>query len=429
MGKLWKGAARPQAVFSAAGRGGPRRLVAIGVTVAGTAALAIGLTLGGHSSPLSSRDARRQPVDPLPGGLHSTPEQDALAQVADTAAAQQALARGVSFTPPISPSVRVVAGQPDADGPAGHRLDHRPLAARILATQAPAPAPLVTPVSFRAPAPTPVPAPTQAAVVRVAQQTSRTEDAEQQAYNRQMREMLDQWTGRPPQTEVILPPSETGEPATPPSGARRIPAATPRDAVDPNAGLAGVTGAASSDLLVPAGRGIFAHPVLALSSDSASPAIFQADSGRLSGDRMIGTFLAQGNRLVIRITSVIHNGEPIGVDGFVVAPGTMEAGVATGVDQHYLSRFVLPAAAAFVQGLGSAIASSNTTAVISPFGGATTTQHLNLNQEFGVAAGVAASNIGSTLNAQAPKGPTITLDANVSVGVMFLTNVAANPRR
>ena len=103
----------------------------------------------------------------------------------------------------------------------------------------------------------------------------------------------------------------------------------------------------------------------------------------------------------------------------------MEAGVATGVDQHYLSRFILPAAAAFVQGLGSAIASSNSTAVIGALGGVTTTQHLNLNQELGVGAGVAASNIGSTLNAAAPKGPTITLDANVPVSVMFLTNVTS----
>ena len=41
-----------------------------------------------------------------------------------------------------------------------------------------------------------------------------------------------------------------------------------------------------------------------------------------------------------------------------------------------------------------------------------------------MAAGAAAQQIGNTLNAQAaPKGPTISLEANVSVGVMFLSNV------
>jgi intracellular multiplication protein IcmE len=112
----------------------------------------------------------------------------------------------------------------------------------------------------------------------------------------------------------------------------------------------------------------------------------------------------------------------------VIAPDTMEATVATGVDQHYLARFVLPAAAAFVQGLGQAIeTTSNTTAVLSPFGGATTTTSLNLPKQLGIAAGVAASNIGATINQAAPKGPTITLDANVSVGVIFLANVTYEP--
>ncbi|OYV49204.1 MAG: hypothetical protein B7X10_02120, partial [Burkholderiales bacterium 21-58-4] len=77
-------------------------------------------------------------------------------------------------------------------------------------------------------------------------------------------------------------------------------------------------------------------------------------------------------------------------------------------------------AAAFVQGLGNAIATtSNQVQVLSPLGGATTSTNLNFHQQLGVAAGVAAGQIGSTLDQDAPKGPTITLDANVAVGVML----------
>jgi intracellular multiplication protein IcmE len=154
----------------------------------------------------------------------------------------------------------------------------------------------------------------------------------------------------------------------------------------------------------------------------------QADSGPIAGDRMIGTFAKQVDRLVIHINTLIHNGENIGVDGLVTAPDTMEAGVATDVDQHYAARFILPAAAAFVAGLGQAIATtSNTAAVLSPFGGATTSTHLNIDQQLGVAAGASAAQIGSTLAAAAPKGPTVSLEANVAVGVMFLSNVTAHP--
>jgi intracellular multiplication protein IcmE len=114
----------------------------------------------------------------------------------------------------------------------------------------------------------------------------------------------------------------------------------------------------------------------------------------------------------------------------VIAPDTMEAAVASGVDQHYISRFLLPAAAAFVEGLGNAIATtSNTTQVLSPLGGATSTTNLNFHQQLGVATGVAAAQIGSTLAQEAPKGPTITLAANVAVGVMFLSDVKAPEER
>ncbi len=178
---------------------------------------------------------------------------------------------------------------------------------------------------------------------------------------------------------------------------------------------------------MPAGRGVYAHPVLALSSDETSPAVFQADSGPLAGDRMIGTFSKQANRLIIHISGIIHQGEQIGCDGVVIAPDTMEASVASEVDEHYIARFLLPAAAAFVNGLGQAIeTTSNTTAVLSPLGGATTSTHLNLPQQLGVAAGTAAGQLGTIINQEAPKGPTISLEANVSVGVMFLSNVVAH---
>ena len=151
------------------------------------------------------------------------------------------------------------------------------------------------------------------------------------------------------------------------------------------------------------------------------------DSGPIAGDRMLGSFARQGDRLIIHIGTIIHQGEELTADGVVIAPDTMEASVASDVDQHYLTRFILPAAAAFVEGLGNAIATtSNTTAVLSPLGGATTSTNLNFRQQLGVAAGTAAAEIGSVLNQAAPKGPTVSLEANVSVGVMFLQDVVSH---
>jgi intracellular multiplication protein IcmE len=270
-----------------------------------------------------------------------------------------------------------------------------------------------------------------------------------EAYARQIGDLFSQWSGRAPRTDVVLPPSDESGAAAPDdpepapgafsprtgsvgkAGDRHAPASsTPRKA-PPDQVRGGLppspaTGpaATAAEILIPAGRGVYAHPILAVNSDATSPVVMQADSGPIAGDRMIGTFAKQAERLVIHINTVVHQGQNIGVDGLVVAPETMEAGVASDVDQHYLTRFLLPAAAAFVQGLGQAIATtSNTAAVLSPFGGAAYSTHLNLNQQLGVAAGAAAGQIGSVLNQAAPKGPTVSLEANVAVGVMFLSNV------
>ncbi len=173
---------------------------------------------------------------------------------------------------------------------------------------------------------------------------------------------------------------------------------------------------------MPAGRGIYARTVLAASSDQGGPVVIEALSGPIAGDRMTGTFEKRDERLVVKLNSItLQDGTQQRIDALVIAPDSMETSVASSVDEHYVSRFVLPVAAAFVSGLGQAISQSNSTVVASPLGGATAFQRLNLGQQLGVGAGVAGAQFGAILNEAAPKGPTVNLDANVNVGVVFLS--------
>ena len=73
---------------------------------------------------------------------------------------------------------------------------------------------------------------------------------------------------------------------------------------------------------------------------------------------MVGSFTRENDRLVIHVNSIIHDGETLAANGVVIALDTMEASVATGVDQHDLARFTLLAAAAFVQRLRQALATT-----------------------------------------------------------------------
>ena len=78
-----------------------------------------------------------------------------------------------------------------------------------------------------------------------------------------------------------------------------------------------------------------------------------------------------------------------------------------------------------MSGLGQAVALGNSTSTVSPFGGTTQTfGPLTFKQEALVAGGAAATAVSTALNAETPKGPTVHLAANVSVGVMFLSNLS-----
>jgi intracellular multiplication protein IcmE len=415
-----------QGMWSGAGRAGPRRLLIIGVSSLALAVGLVAITLDGKSKPLVSYDARMQAVDANPAGLNSNQEQDALALDANDTAANAALRKGASYTPPLAASVPVVNDPPVFPPPA---VSAASLPAQHFVQPAPPPPP-PPPVVQQVDAPVfPPPLPgTSDQQAQGVQTADNSGDPQQTAYTSAINGLFSQWNGRPPTTDVVLPPppppqndtSSTGHASNTGLAGQNGSNATPSVAADPD------PAASATHVIIPAGRGIFAHPILALSSDETSPVVLQADSGPIAGDRMIGNFSRENDRLIINVYQIIHNGQPIACSGVVIAPDTMQAAVASGVDQHYIARFLLPAAAAFVEGLGNAIATtSNTTQVLSPLGGATSSTDLNFHQQLGVAAGAAAGQIGSTLDQDAPKGPTITLDANVAVGVMFISDVKA----
>ena len=404
-------------IFNRAAHAGPRRFLIIGGGVLTVAAGIVFVSMSGSSSPLASQVAKLPAVNPLPGGLQSNPQLDKLALATNQEEAAQAAQRGQSYTPPIA------ASQP---------IKPLPAAAAVIAPVPPPAQPAPEPLRFvpQAP-PTPVIQKVQYTPdpVHTVAQTAPTDPQELQNYNDAVRRLLRGWDGRSPRTDIQIEPTAVSDPAANRGGRPSGNGGAYRTSDTSRFGRG--SGPTRGRLLVPAGRGVFAHTILSVSSDSEGPVILQADSGPLAGDRMMGAFgkatsngTGSADRLVVRINTIEHQGQSIGVDGIVTAPDTMETTVASRVDQHYLARFALPAAAAFVQGLGQALeTTSNTTGVLSPLGGTSYTTQLNFPQQVGVGAGAAAAQIGNTLNREAPTGPTIHLDANVNVGVMFLADV------
>ena len=403
-------------LLGGAGRGGPLRLAGIVSVLAVAGGLAVLASM--HNSHLlpASQVAKMKPGNLLPGGLQGTPAQDALLKLDSQEKARKAEEKHESFTPSM-PSSYPFNGPPPSEVGLAASPGFEATVAKVETPPSPAivpePAPAYTPPERLAPEHEM----NGARVERIASDEGAAPAAAaeaQAAYQQRQKaigDMLNAWSSKAPQTTVVLEPTVLKE-----------------GAGDPSALGKGVGGATLPErVLVPAGRGVYAHTVVAVDSDTNGPIVLEADTGPIAGDRMIGSFSKSGaDRLIVRVETVAHRGKALESNGIVVSPDSMETAVATSVDQHYLERFVLPAAAAFVQGLGTAVAMGNSTTTVSPFGGATQTfGPLTVKQEAMIAGGAAAQAVGNAMTASIPKGPTVHLAANVSVGVMFLTNVSS----
>ena len=407
------------------GRAGPRRLALIGsgaILILGSIVVA---SFMGRAEAPQSRAAPMPAVNTLPGGPNSNTNQERLSLLHNQEQAATATREGRSFTPPLAPSRPL-------NGPL---IPVTPPVAPVVTPPAPASIPAQALRLATVPAPRPVPP--EARPIQQVAQTNQTDPQQDARFQAAVAEVVNGWGARPSRTDVVIPPTRSEqagrggeEEGTSGEGGRSYGQAREErnTATQPASTMARPL---PQQVLVPAGRGVYAHTVLAVNSDTGGPIVLQADTGPIAGDRLVGTFGRAGTSdlLVVKITSIVHNGQTIPADGVVIAPDTMETAVATSVDQHYLSRFLLPAAAAFVQGLGQALATtSNTQTVLSPLGGAAYSTHLNLEQQLGVGAGVAGARIGSALNQSAPRTSTVNLAANASVGIMFLSSVTVPQR-
>lgn len=398
--------------LSGAGGAGPRRLVVIAVVTA--TAVGVVLLVWSQSPRVEAPAnlARAPKADALPGGPHSTPAYTQLATDHDKNLSARAAAAGqssVASMPGSETATRIPPAPVTADPPRTREAGMPPPPA----TTAPMPP---RPVALLVSASPPV----------VVVQAAKPDDNQTKVYQAAIASLLAGWGGKAQATDVILRPEDAK--ATNDGASNRGAVASSDGvqaaaaAVQPVANARRIGGGhASGQVLMPAGRGIYARTVLAASSDQGGPVVVEALSGPIAGDRMTGTFEKKDDRLVVKLNSItLQDGTQQRIDALVIAPDSMETSVASSVDEHYVSRFMLPVAAAFVSGLGQAISQSNSTVVASPLGGATAFQRLNLGQQLGVGAGVGGAQFGAILKEAAPKGPTVKLDANVNVGVVFL---------
>ena len=357
-------------LFGGAGRGGPGRLVAIGGVLACMAGGAFLLSVRHGNGPPVSQVAKMKPGNLLPGGLQGTPAQDALQKEDSQEKAKAAEAAHKSYTPPIPSSTAFNGALPTEVGMGA------PVAPDVPAARPMPPAPAIV-----TPAPPTFTPPERPRVrpCRWRERDQRGARHENRGRGRRGRrslgggksareqrqkaigDLVNSWSSRPPQTTVVIEPTSLKQGADdPPASGNRLGAREPI-AASRAEGCSCRPDAASTPT-----RWSRSIP------DTNGPIVLEADTGPISGDRMIGTFSKSGiDRLIVKVETVEHRGAPLEANGIVIAPDSMETAVASSIDEHYVERFVLPAASAFMSGLGQAVALGNSTSTVSPFGGTT----------------------------------------------------------
>lgn len=118
-----------------------------------------------------------------------------------------------------------------------------------------------------------------------------------------------------------------------------------------------------SIIIMPAGEILYGQLITEANSDIPGPVLAQIASGPLKGSKVLGSFQTQNELITLNFNTLVYKGESLSIEAVAVDPNTTLPGMATEVDRRIFKRVVLPAAAAFVEGLSSAIAESGRTSV------------------------------------------------------------------
>lgn len=183
------------------------------------------------------------------------------------------------------------------------------------------------------------------------------------------------------------------------------------------------------EILLEPGRIEYAQLIIEANSDIPGPVLAELASGPLIGDRLIGGFTKQDDFLVLKFDTVVVDGVGLTANAIALDPETSRPGVVTDVDHKYFTRVILPAASAFISGIGSAIGDSGSTTVSAGAGTATTAQNpLNTKQEFFKGIAKASDKLSEVLNQDATNTqPRVRVAAGTHIGVLFTKAVTKAP--
>lgn len=180
-----------------------------------------------------------------------------------------------------------------------------------------------------------------------------------------------------------------------------------------------------SPAIVSAGTVLYGELLTEANSDIPAPILVQILSGPLKGARAIGSFQSTEDYIILGFQTVImddkeYKGEIVALD-----PATTSAGLVTDVDRHYFTRYILPAAASFISGVGKAVSDTNSTTTITGNSIVITKDKIKWKDQVKQGLGESASTVADALKKESDRPPTVKVEVGTPIGLMFVTSLRA----
>ena len=200
--------------------------------------------------------------------------------------------------------------------------------------------------------------------------------------------------------------------------------AASRPAADPDAEPPTPQPPPSLAAAIDAGGALYARTVYEVNSDYPGPVIVEILEEPLAGAIATGGFEVVRDRMVLRLTSLEHDGRLTPVDGWAVGLDCACYGISGQVDRHWFERVILPAAVSFAQAWTSALARPDTTVRVDGDVVLQSTSQAAEGERLLEGVAAATGEIGRVLSEDAPRTMTVRIPVNTALAVTFATSPA-----
>ncbi len=181
-------------------------------------------------------------------------------------------------------------------------------------------------------------------------------------------------------------------------------------------------------VIIPAGKIVYGQMLLEANSDVPSVILAQMVSGPLKGWKLLGEFSIEEDIKMLTISfnvAVSEDGRQYKIQAIMLDPDTSLAAKASYVNNRYLRRIILPAAAKFVTGFAEAMAESGRTSItVSGTGGVSEAEEEKTDkQEVATGVAEAGQDIADILDELGDVPMQVVIKAGTPIGIFFTKSV------